>query len=182
MLKAMGLSLALFFATPSAMADADAPSGPVELVETTASDLSTTHGEAVADILLRHVDADAIARFTLGRHANRLDQSELAAYEAAFEGFLRRQLQRHSHEIAGVRIDVVRADQRSPRDAIVTTRIYQNEAGQALRWRVIERGGRWRVVDLEFAGVWLAIEQRAQINALLDRPGATIDDVIAQLG
>ena len=37
-------------------------------------------------------------------------------------------------------------------------------------------------VDLEFSGGWLAIEQRAQIAAILDRPGADIDDVIAQFG
>jgi phospholipid transport system substrate-binding protein len=51
-----------------------------------------------------------------------------------------------------------------------------------LRWRVIERGGKWSVVDLEFAGLWLAIEQRAQVSAILDRPGADIEDVIATFG
>ena len=47
---------------------------------------------------------------------------------------------------------------------------------------VIERKGAWSVVDLEVAGIWLAIEQRAQVASLLSRPGADIDDVIAQFG
>lgn len=182
MWRAIGFSLALFLATPVAAADAEQPNGPVELVQDTASDLSATVDGNVADIVLRHVDARAVARFTLGRHANQLTSDEIQAYEDAFQTFLRRQVQRHSDQIAGVRIEIERTDQRSARDAIVTTRIYQDDVSQVLRWRVIERRGRWSVVDLEFAGIWLAIEQRAQISALLDRPGATIDDVIAQLG
>ena len=51
-----------------------------------------------------------------------------------------------------------------------------------VRWRVIERKGNWSVVDLEVAGIWLAIEQRAQVASILSRPGANIDDVIAQFG
>jgi len=36
-------------------------------------------------------------------------------------------------------------------------------------------------VDVEVLGLWLAIEQRAQIAAILDKPRATIDDAIAAL-
>ena len=182
MWKAIVLSFAVITAAPAMSADIGSPAGPAELVASTATDLSTIEGGSVADIVLRHVDNAAIARFTLGRHAKQLAPHEIGAYEHAFDAFLHRQLTRYSDQFAGVRIEVERTVQRSPRDAIVTTRVYQDEVGQTLRWRVIERGGRWSVVDLEFAGVWLAIEQRAQINALLDRPGATIDDVIANLG
>ena len=182
MWRAIGFSLALFLATPMAAADAGQPNGPVELVLETATDLSATEDGRVAEIVLRQVDERAVARFTLGRHAGQLSADQVQAYEDAFGAFLRRQVQRHSDQIAGVRIEVERTDQRSARDAIVTTRIYQDDVSQVLRWRVIERRGQWSVVDLEFAGIWLAIEQRAQIGALLDRPGTTIDDVIAQLG
>ncbi len=50
-----------------------------------------------------------------------------------------------------------------------------------MRWRVLRRDGDWRLVDVEVHGMWLAIEQRAQIAAILDRPRATIDDAIAAL-
>ena len=46
---------------------------------------------------------------------------------------------------------------------------------------MIERNGEWRVGDVEVLGLWLAIEQRAQIAAILDKPRATIDDAIAAL-
>ena len=182
MWKAIGLSLAIALSLPNAAADTEAPVGPAQLVESTASDLFLTSGTEATEIVLRLVDERAVARFTLGKYARQLESDEIIAYEQAFESFLRRQVARHSDQFAGVRIEIEHTVQRSPRDAIVTTRVYHNEVGQTLRWRVIERGGRWSVVDLEFAGVWLAIEQRAQINALLDRPGATIDDVIANLG
>ncbi len=41
--------------------------------------------------------------------------------------------------------------------------------------------GEWKVVDVEVLGLWLAIEQRAQIAAIMDKPRATIDDAIDAL-
>ncbi len=55
------------------------------------------------------------------------------------------------------------------------------EAPETVRWRVINRNGSWRVVDVQAFGLWLAIEQRAQIAAILDQNGGSIDDVIASL-
>jgi phospholipid transport system substrate-binding protein len=64
----------------------------------------------------------------------------------------------------------------------VETRIVPKD-GEAMtvRWRVMQRENEWRVVDVEVLGLWLAIEQRAQIAAILDKPRATIDDAIAAL-
>ena len=46
-----------------------------------------------------------------------------------------------------------------------------------MRWRVLLRDGEWRLVDVEVHGLWLAIEQRAQIVTLLDKRGVSIRDI-----
>ena len=79
-------------------------------------------------------------------------------------------------------ITVTGSKDRTPTDSIVETRVVRpGEAPQTVRWRVIEKNGDWRVVDVEVLGLWLAIEQRAQIAAIMDRPRATIDDAINAL-
>jgi phospholipid transport system substrate-binding protein len=46
-----------------------------------------------------------------------------------------------------------------------------------MRWRVLHRDGAWRLIDVEVHGLWLAIEQRAQIMALLDKQDTQIADL-----
>ena len=91
-------------------------------------------------------------------------------------------LLRHWIHKATKEVEVVDTAARNARDAIVTTELHGGAVPLKVRWRVIERKGSWSVVDLEVAGIWLAIEQRAQVASILSRPGADIDDVIAQFG
>ena len=46
-----------------------------------------------------------------------------------------------------------------------------------MRWRLLERDGSWRLVDVEVHGLWLAIEQRAQVVAALSRPGTSVSSI-----
>ncbi|MBU4569311.1 MAG: ABC transporter substrate-binding protein, partial [Alphaproteobacteria bacterium] len=63
-------------------------------------------------------------------------------------------------------------------DSIVTTRVstpYRDP--MIMRMRLLQRGGDWRIVDVEAHGLWLAIEQRAQVVDALSRPGATVASI-----
>ena len=151
------------------------------LIEDAAESLKQSDEDEIADVLLSYVETDAIARFTLGNHAKRLSESALRRYTTAFEAWLQTQVENHSHRIGAVGLTVADVDYRNRNDAIVTTAVRQQGETVRLRWRVIRRDGKWGVVDLQFAGVWLAIEQRAQVDAILDRPGADIDEVIARM-
>jgi phospholipid transport system substrate-binding protein len=128
------------------------------------------------------VDIPAIARFTLGKHSNRLSEADQERYTKAFEKFLVDTFEDQKNQLKNAKVDVLGSVDRNAKDSIVETRVTQKgEAPTTVRWRVMERDGSWRVVDVEVLGLWLAIEQRAQIAAILDKPRATIDDVIAAL-
>lgn len=152
------------------------------LIEAAATNLQRSDQSELPSVLLSYVETGAIARFTLGSHAKRLSDASLTRYTAAFEGWLHSQVENQAHRLGGFGLSVENVAYRNRNDAIVTTQVRKGSDSVKLRWRVIRRGGSWGVVDLEFAGVWLAIEQRAQVDAILDRPGATIDEVIARLG
>lgn len=177
MIRAVLFAAALIFATPMTFAGAGTETAQ-EVVEGVATDISACEHEQLAEAVLQNLDVPAIATFTLGRHAKHLDASTKGRFVEAFEAYLRDQIDANAHQFVGANLNVVDTNQRNSKDAIVTTMV--DHAGQrvTVRWRVIKRGDVWSVVDVQFAGVWLAIEQRAQIAALLDRPGTDIDDVI----
>ena len=130
----------------------------------------------------RSIDVAAVARFALGKHARRVSADEQARFTAALSEFLAATFRDNADKFREAQIIVLGSKDRSPNDSIVETRILRKgEDPLVVRWRVIERNGEWRVVDVEVLGLWLAIEQRAQISAILDRPRATIDDAIAAL-
>jgi len=169
----------LVFAIGVALAAPPATAGPgaEALIETTAKKIATGdyRPEEISDL----IDTVRVARFTLGRHARTLPSEDVARYVDAFDTAVRRAFSVDAGNTIEARIEVVGSIDRSPTDSIVTTRVHvEGEDPMTVRWRVIERGGTWRVVDIETFGLWLAIEQRAQVNAILDRNGATIDDVI----
>ncbi|MCR9269479.1 MAG: ABC transporter substrate-binding protein [Hyphomonadaceae bacterium] len=182
MLRALIISSALLASAPLAFASKDNVESAEALVSTAATDISQSEREQVADAVLSHVDTKAIANFTLGRYGTGLKSTEKARYVRTFEDFLRRQIQANADQFSGVEVEVVDTAARNARDAIVTTQVRNGGDTLKVRWRVIERSGKWSVVDLEVAGIWLAIEQRAQVAAILSRPGANIDDLIAQFG
>jgi len=182
MLKALLISTALLVTAPSAIAAHNDANSAEALVSVAATDISESKDGQVADAVLSHIDTRAIASFTLGRYGRSLAPAEKARFAAAFEDFLRRQIEANAHQFSGVEVSVVDSQARNARDSIITTEIRRGDVPAKVRWRVIERKGKWSVVDLEVAGIWLAIEQRAQVAAILGRPGASIDDVIAQFG
>ncbi|MEL6861126.1 MAG: ABC transporter substrate-binding protein [Pseudomonadota bacterium] len=182
MLKSLIISFALIATAPLAVAAKNDVSSPEALVSEAASEIAQSERSRVADAVLSHIDTKAIASFTLGRHGRALAPEDKARFADAFEAFLRRQVEANAHQFAGVEVDVVDTASRNARDAIVTTQVQGLGEPLKVRWRVIQRDGEWSVVDLEVAGIWLAIEQRAQVAAILGRPGADIDDVIAQFG
>jgi phospholipid transport system substrate-binding protein len=130
----------------------------------------------------RSIDVATVARFALGKHARRVTEDEQARFTAALSHFLSETFRDNSDKFRDADIRVIGSKDLKPTDSIVETRVTQKgQDPMTVRWRVISREGEWRVVDVEVLGLWLAIEQRAQISAILDRPRATIDDAIAAL-
>ena len=182
MFRTAFLSLALMTSLPFASAGQNKIETAEALVSTAALDISQSENTRVADAVLEHIDIRAIANFTLGRHGRTIPAADKTRFVAAFESFLRRQIETNIDQFRGVEVEVVDTAARNARDAIVTTELRGGESPLKVRWRVIQRKDAWSVVDLEVAGIWLAIEQRAQVASILSRPGADIDDVIAQFG
>ena len=129
---------------------------------------------------------NAVSKFVIGKYANRFSADELARYQQAFRTYALAVYQAELDAYRGNEVVVEGSKDRSASDSIVDTTI-QRADGESMdvRWRVLQRNGEYQVVDvaLDIDGnlIWLAIEQRAQFLALLDRTNGSADALINKI-
>lgn len=159
-----------------------AAAGPEAEALVAQTSIELTETDASTEALSDSVDISRVARFTLGKYARRISAEDRQKFADAFEDFLMTNFDKHKTALVGAEVEVLGSTDRSKKDSVVETRV-SDGAGETttVRWRVIKSDGVWRIVDVQWNGLWLAIEQRAQIASILDRPRATIDDAIAAL-
>ncbi|MEM0985311.1 MAG: ABC transporter substrate-binding protein [Pseudomonadota bacterium] len=131
-------------------------------------------------------DLNRVSNFVVGKYARRFDEAELARYREAFRAYALTVYEVQLDQYRGESVDVLGSVDRSPTDSIVNT-VIKRQDGQPMdvRWRVLERDGRFQVVDvaLNIEGnlLWLAIEQRAQFISLLDRTNGSADALVEKI-
>ena len=129
---------------------------------------------------------DRVASFVIGKYSRRFSPEDLARYRVAFRAYNLTAYQEQFDDYRGSKIEITGSTDRSATDSIVDTIVRrQNGDSQDVRWRVLQRDGKYEVVDiaLNFDGslLWLAIEQRAQFLDLLDRTNGSADALINKL-
>ena len=123
---------------------------------------------------------DAVAKFVIGKYAKRFTPEEMDAYLATFRSYALAVYEFYFHEYRGRDVKVIGSTDRNARDSIVDTEIVRAD-GQELevRWRVLNRGGNYQVVDVALNAegnlIWLAIEQQAQFLSILDQNNGSVD-------
>ena len=131
-------------------------------------------------------DMRAVANFAIGKYARRFGEDELERYRSAFRTYALTVYEVQLDQYRGEAVRVTGSTDRNERDSIVDT-VIKRADGQDMdvRWRVLLRNGQYQVVDvalsLEGNLIWLAIEQRAQFLALLDRTNGSADELITKI-
>ena len=171
--------------TPAANA-ASGKEGAVEVVNVAVQqtmnaveDSAISETEAAA--ILESVNLERVAQFALANTWKDLITDQKSRYMRAFEIYAKAQLREHLSSLSNAEVNVSDVITRSEKDAIVITQIATEEdPSQKVSWRVINDGS-WGIVDIQVQGVWFAIQQREQFQALLDRNNGDIDALISQL-
>lgn len=129
---------------------------------------------------------DAVAKFVIGKYAKRFTPEEMDAYLTTFRSYALAVYEFYFNEYRGRDVKVMGSTDRNARDSIVDTEIVRSD-GQELevRWRVLNRGGTYQVVDVALNAegnlIWLAIEQQAQFLSILDQNNGSVDALIAKI-
>lgn len=135
-------------------------------------DLSLEQREAVFRKLLREgFDMNFIARFVLGRHWREMNVEQQAEYLEVFSEYVLQTYSRRLGGYAGQSFAVTGARPAGKQDVIVQTRIDQpSGAPISADWRV-RVGDGYRIVDIMVEGVSMAVTQRSEFGAVVQRGG-----------
>lgn len=142
--------------------------------------------ELFSDYMEQFADFDAVSRFVIGKYARRFTAEELADYQAAFREYALAVYENELDSYRGNEVVIQGSTDRTANDSIVDTTIARSDGKKMdVRWRVLNRGGQYQVVDvaLDIDGnlIWLAIEQQAQFLALLDRTNGSASALIDKI-
>lgn len=121
-------------------------------------------------------DVNRISRFVLGRYARGASEEELAAFQTVFREYAIGVYEDNLSAYAGETLRVLGSVERRPGDTIVQTQVQGGAQDNPIpvNWRVLERDGVRKVVDVEVLGVWLAVNQREEITGIIGQAGGEI--------
>lgn len=123
-------------------------------------------------ILAQSFDVAFIGRFVLGQHWRRASPQQRNDYLALFEDFLVLTYSRRLGGYSGETLSVVGERAANERDTVVRTRIVR-PSGPPIDadWRVRVIDGHFKIIDVEVAGVSMALTQRSEFASVVTRNG-----------
>lgn len=128
-------------------------------------------------------DVPKVTNFVLGKYARTITPDQRARFTGVFRVYAENVYQNRIDDYRGENLKVTGSVVRKPGDVIVNTVISGGQLAQPLpvSWRVLGGGANWKVVDVQFKGVWLAITQQQDFVSTIDNAGGNIDVLINQL-
>ena len=134
----------------------------------------------VQQIAYAHFDFDTMSRLVLARNWNLFSPAQQAEFQREFKTFLAKsygsRLDAYDHQ----RVEIV-GEQKEPRgDVTIRTRILGGDfEGVAMDYRLRNRDGEWRVIDVVIEGISLVANYRDQFKEVLSRGGP--DELLKEL-
>jgi phospholipid transport system substrate-binding protein len=128
-------------------------------------------------------DVPKITNFVLGKYARTITPAQRQQFSTAFRTYAENVYQNRLDDYHGEILKVTGSTVRKPGDVIVNTMVSGGQLSQPsmVSWRVLGSGSSWKVVDVQFKGVWLAITQQQDFVSTIDNAGGNVDVLIAQL-
>ncbi len=142
----------------------------------------TGRAKAFRNLLRQGFDMPAIGKFVLGRYWRKANPVEKGEFIPLFEDYVvaiyGRRLSDHSGEalkITGQRPDGLW-------HVIVNSKFAQaNGPSIKVDWRLKERAGKWRVVDIMVEGVSMALAQRSEFATVIRSSGGKVSGLLDKL-
>lgn len=128
-------------------------------------------------------DVPKITNFVLGKYARAITPAQRAQFAPAFRAYAEGVYRNRLNDYHGETLRVTGSTVRKPGDVIVNTQVTGGQLSEPVlvSWRVLGAGGAWKVVDVQFKGIWLAITQQQDFVSTIDNAHGDIDVLIAQL-
>lgn len=174
MIRFLFLSLVAFSLSWNASASPETET----LVRRVAAQMEKRTGEDLAQIVVNEINVSKMAGYVLGEYGRDLPTADRVAFESRFEAFLVSVIAERAWNLSDSDLSVIGSVDRRNRESIVTMRIKERaEPSRIMRWRLMRTDNGWETIDIQLGGMWLAIEQRAQVDIAMSYDGVEIEDL-----
>ena len=139
--------------------------------------------EGLRRLMARAIDIPPIARFVLGRYWRAASERQRQAYVEAYSDYI---LTVYTARISGggavERFDVVKTQAHGTKDFLVYC-IVVRAGSQPVNavWRLRQRDGRYRIIDLMVEGISMVQTQRQEFVSMMRAYDGDVDKLIATL-
>jgi phospholipid transport system substrate-binding protein len=139
------------------------------------------------DFLTGLTDIRRIAVFTLGASRRTASPADVDSFVNAFRDYAVAVYESRLTQYSGQTLKVTGSSDRAPGDSHRlhgAGRSFGKTAGQQpieVDFRVLNDNGKFVVIDVSIAGVWLAIEERDQFSAFLEQNNDNVPALVAHL-
>jgi phospholipid transport system substrate-binding protein len=180
-LAAAALALAVGLAFTRAAAAA-LPSEPAGVVEQTANrvldilaDKSTSADEKrhrIQEVVYANVDFETLTKLVLARNWGRFDDGQRAKFMDEFKQHLSMTYGRNVETYHNEKVTILEARREGNGDATVRTKILRGGPGDiSVDYRLRQRDGGWRIIDVIIEGVSLVSNFRSQFQDVVASGG-----------
>jgi phospholipid transport system substrate-binding protein len=176
-----GLAAAIL-ASPVSAAD----HASVVYMRQVAKDMLAAHRQGTVSAFLRvvqrHADIPEISQHALGKYSGSLQSSQRAKYQKGVATYLARYFALSSRDYTIAKYDIGEATVDRDKDVLVTSKIFLM-TGQTynVSWKLVWRGGRYKVRDVSVLGFWLTNFQRKDFTDYLAKRNGNINLLITAL-
>lgn len=127
-------------------------------------------------------DMNTIGRFSLGTYWKTATPAQQAEYQKLFNAMIVKVYSKRFSEYKGQSFEVKSARKENEKDSVVTSFIVPNDGPKVqVDWRVRNKGGSYRVVDVIVEGVSMSQTQRADFASVIQRGGGKVDVLLDHL-
>ena len=138
--------------------------------------------ESFRKLLNSNFDMNTIARFSLGSNWKQASKAQRSEYMKLFNKMIVNVYSQRFSEYEGQEIQVVGSRSQNERDVLVNSILKQTSGPDVkVDWRVRQRNGKFRVVDIIVEGVSMALTQRSDFSSVIQRGGGDIEALLAHL-
>ena len=135
------------------------------------------------ELFSSNFDIPTIGRFVLGRYWRAASPTQREEFLELFRELIVETYARRFTEYSGQSFQVAGSREISERDSMVSTAILAADGRTVatIEWRVRERDGRQRIIDVVVEQISMGVTQRGDFAAVIQRGGGNIDTLLEAL-
>lgn len=126
-----------------------------------------------SSLLDNYFDVKTIGRFAMGRHWRDATEEQRDEYLKLFKEMVLDVYSKRFSDYTNEKLEVLKAEKINDRDTIVKSQVVfgNNRPPLVLDWRVRDKQGQSRIIDLSVEGVSMSVTQRSDFSSIIQRNG-----------